>query len=68
MNVLVDSSVWIAYFRGSGLSGLGGLSGLDGLAGPAGPVGPDGPVGTDGHDDHDVFSQGGFLPGADKGR
>jgi hypothetical protein len=33
-----------------------GLSGLDGLAGPAS------------HDDQDVFSQGGFLPGADKGR
>lgn len=42
-----------------------GLSGLDGLAGP---VGPDGPDGKGGHDDHDVFSQGGFLPGADKGR
>lgn len=50
---------------GSGLSGLGGLSGLDGLAGPDGTAGPDG---KGGHDDQDVFSQGGFLPGADKGR
>lgn len=53
---------------GSGLSGLGGLSGLDGLAGPDGPAGPAGPVGKASHDDQDVFSQGGFLPGADKGR
>lgn len=29
---------------------------------------PGGLGGTGGHDDHDVFSQGGFLPGADKGR
>lgn len=36
-----------------------GLSGLDGTGGPAG---------KGGHDDQDVFSQGGFLPGADKGR
>ena len=50
---------------GSGLSGLGGLSGLDGLAGPDGPAGP---AGKASHDDQDVFSQGGFLPGADKGR
>ena len=53
---------------GSGLSGLGGLSGLDGLAGPAGPAESAGPVGKASHDDQDVFSQGGFLPGADKGR
>lgn len=37
-------------------------SGLGGLSGPGGSGGPDG------HDDQDVFSQGGFLPGADKGR
>ena len=53
---------------GSGLSGLGGLSGLDGLAGPDGPAGPAGPVGKASHDDQDVCAQGGFLPGADKGR
>lgn len=37
-------------------------------SGLSGPVGTAGPAGKDGHDDHDVFSQGGFLPGADKGR
>ena len=44
---------------GSGLSGLGGTGGPAGIAESAE---------KGGQDEQDVFSQGGFLPGADKGR